>query len=361
MPRPKKQVLKQRADGRFCCKYKGIQFMGNSSDEALALREEYKRREAAGEAAMMDGPTVRDYVLKWLPLHKGGVSAKCYNDYAKQLEALFPVIGEKRLPEVSVDDAAAVWQRYQGYSASTIKRARMLYVAMFDTAIENDLCRRNPFKAKHAQPPKGPAGSHRALADEEIALIRSTPHRMQLPALIMLYAGLRRGEALALELSDIDLSAGVIRVEKSVRFSGNRPLIVRPKTAAGTRLVPVLSVLRPYLETAQGRPASAASGQIMSDTAFRRAWDSYLLHLSRAAGHEISIRPHDLRHTYCTLLRDAGVDMKQAMIWMGHADEKMILRVYDHVGEKRTRNSVAQVEKMLNGMQPGMQIDSNTP
>ncbi len=90
----------------------------------------------------------------------------------------------------------------------------------------------------------------------------------------------------------------------------------------------------------------------------RRSWDSYLLALSKAAGHPVSIRPHDLRHTYCTMLRDAGVDMKQAMIWMGHADEKMILRIYDHVGEKRTQNSVKQVEKLLNGMQNGMQAVS---
>jgi integrase len=100
----------------------------------------------------------------------------------------------------------------------------------------------------------------------------------------------------------------------------------------------------------------------MTDPAFRRAWDSYLLHLSRAAGHPISIRPHDLRHTYCArFLRDAGVDMKQAMLWMGHADEKMILRIYDHVGEKRTRDSIDRVEKLLIGMQNGMQENKESP
>lgn len=93
----------------------------------------------------------------------------------------------------------------------------------------------------------------------------------------------------------------------------------------------------------------------MTDTAFRRAWDSYLLHLSRAAGHPVSIRPHDLRITYCTMLKNAGVDMKQAMIWMGHADEKMILRVYDRPGDYRAKTSVNQVENLLNGMQNGMQ------
>ncbi|MBQ1777247.1 MAG: site-specific integrase [Acidaminococcaceae bacterium] len=359
MPRPKKQVLKARKDGRYCCKYKGIQFMGNSSDEALQARDEYKRLEAAGEAAQLRGPTVGEYILKWLPLHKAGVSDKCYNDYAKQLEALLPIMGDKRLSDVTVDDAAAVWHHFQGYSASTVHRAKMLYVALFETAIENDLCRKNPFKAKHAQPPKAPAGTHRALTDEEMHLIRTTPHRMQLAAMIMMCAGLRRGEVLALTKEDIDLIAGLIHVNKSVRFSGNRPLIVRPKTAAGKRSVPILSILYPFLKNAPERAAATKAGELMTDTAFRRAWDSYLLHLSRAAGHEISIRPHDLRHTYCArFLRDAGVDMKQAMIWMGHADEKMILRIYDHVGERRTRDSINQVENMLNGMQNGMQNQS---
>ena len=354
MPKPKRQRLKRRKDGRYCAVYHGIQFMGLTEDEALAKRDEYKRREAAGIHQQTD-PTVQEYALRWLPLHKATVSVKCYNDYAKQLEALCAVIGEKKLSAVTVDDAAAVWQHYAGYSASTVKRSRMLFIALFDTAIENDLCRKNPFRARFAQPPKAPAGSHRALTEEEISLILSTTHRMQPAALVMLYAGLRRGEVLALSMQDIDLTANTISVTKAVRFDGNRPVISTPKTAAGIRTVPVLSVLRPYLTGRVGLLLSTEKGGIMTDTAFRRCWDSYLIHLTRAAGHPISIRPHDLRHTYCTLLRDSGVDMKQAMIWMGHSDEKMILHVYDHVSDKRTQNSVDQVEKILNHMQNDMQ------
>ena len=85
----------------------------------------------------------------------------------------------------------------------------------------------------------------------------------------------------------------------------------------------------------------------MSEVAFRRAWSSYLLALSSAAGHPVSIRPHDLRHTYCTMLVDAGVSIRQAMAWLGHADEKMILRIYDHVRASRTAASVEQVEQHL--------------
>ena len=55
------------------------------------------------------------------------------------------------------------------------------------------------------------------------------------------------------------------------------------------------------------------------------------------------------------------MDLKQAMIWMGHADEKMILRVYDHAGDARARAGLSQMEKMLDGMQNGMQENTNSP
>lgn len=356
MPRVKKQRLTRRKDGRYCCKYHGIQFMGNTEDEALKAREEYQRREAEGLSQRP--PTVAEYVHTWLPLYKGGVSVKCYNDYAKQLEHLLPVMGHKSLLTASVDDAAMVWTSYKGYSQSTVKRAKMLFIAFFDAAIENGYCLRNPFRAKSVQPPKAEAGSHRALTEEEVSLILHTPHRMQPAAMVMLYAGLRRGEALALTMQDVDLRHNLIRVNKAVRYDSNQPIISKPKTAAGVRTVPILSPLRPFLQNRIGRIAESASGQLMTERAFRCAWNSYLHALTQAAGHLVSIRPHDLRHTYCTMLRDAGVDMKQAMLWMGHSDEKMILRIYDHVGEKRTQNSVKQVEKMLGGMQNGMQTVS---
>ncbi len=344
MPKPKRQRLKQRKDGRYCAVFQGIQFMGNTEDEALDARETYKQQLKAGEFKRKN-PTLRDYADKWLPLHKSGVSEKCYNDYKKQLDALTDILGDLLLREVTVDDAAAVWEHYKKYSASTIKRARMLYVALFDTAIENDLIRKNPFRGKYAQPPKGSTGTRRALTEDEIAQIKQPPHRMQCAALIMLYAGLRRGEVLALTMRDIDLKANTITVTKAIRFDGNRPVISAPKTASGTRQVPILSILRPFLENRTGRILSAKNGDTMTEQSFSRCWESYILHLSKAAGHPVTIRPHDLRHTYCTMLRDSGVDMHQAMLWMGHSDEKMILRIYDHVTDKRTQNSINQIEK----------------
>jgi integrase len=93
----------------------------------------------------------------------------------------------------------------------------------------------------------------------------------------------------------------------------------------------------------------------MTETGFSRCWESFVLHLSRNADHPVNIRPHDLRHTYCTILADSGVSIKQALVWMGHSDEKMILHVYDHITDRRTQESLDLVEKHLLSMQKTMQ------
>ena len=343
--------LTPRADGRYVCKYKGKCFYGRTEPEAKDARKAYIKAEQAGQLLARE-LTVKEYANKWLPLYKSSVSEKCYNDYAKQLEALYPYIGHKLLSQVTVDDAASVWQHYAGYSASTIKRARMLYIALFDTAIENELCHKNPFKSKFTQPPRGSVGSHRALTDAEVNLILSTPHRFQLAVLVMLFAGLRRGEVLALSSDDIDLKHNIIHVNKAIRYDSNQPIFADPKTEAGTRDVPVFSQLRPFLLRHSGLIAPDTFGRPMSEVAFRNAWSSYLRALSASAGHPVNIRPHDLRHTFCTMLVDAGVPLKQAMSWLGHADEKMILRVYDHVHATRTSASIQQVESLLSERKP---------
>lgn len=348
--------LKQRADGRYACKYMGKCFYGSTQREALQKRDEYRRLLDAGIKAAEAGLTVKQYAVRWVSTHKASVSDKCYDDYVRQLNAMIALIGDLRLMDVTPDDIKHVFStHYIGYSQSVIKRARMLYISMFDAAIDSGYARSNPCRSKHAQPHKGTIGTHRSITDEERELIMTTPHRFQLGALVMLYAGLRRGEALALRRSDIDTSAAVIHVVRAIRYDSNQPIIDSPKTEAGERDIPLLSQLAAALPSDCDIIMPSARGTYCSEIAFRRGWSSYLLALSKAAGHDISIRPHDLRHSFCTMLRDAGVEMKLAMQWMGHADEKMILRIYDHVTTDRIEKSVKMLEKNLSGSQNGSQ------
>lgn len=396
MPR---QTLKQRKDGRYRCKLGNKYFYGSTQSEAFRARAAYQRMLDAGMRADAEGMTVKQYVYEWLPLHKAGVTNRTYNDYASLLDKLVEEMGSMLLKDVSVDDAKAIYLLYNGYSNSTIKRARMLYVSLFDAAVENGYCQRNPFRSRLAQPDKGREGSHRAITEEERKLIHQCQHSFRLPVMMMLYAGLRRGEALAIDIDrDVDLKAGVIHVQKSIRFEINQPVVSPTKTESGIRDVPIFDVLRKELEGKTGLLAPSKSGTIMSESAFSSAWHSYVLAVEcaingvsqkrwfgrrnedrendperydnvmrleqegkQAAADALrlekwvrfTVRPHDLRHSFCTMLRDAGVDLKQAMEWMGHEDEKMILRVYDHVNEARTRASILKVEGLIGGHDGG--------
>ena len=61
------------------------------------------------------------------------------------------------------------------------------------------------------------------------------------------------------------------------------------------------------------------------------------------------IRCHDFRHTYCTMLYEAGIDLKTAQRWMGHADEKMILRIYAHLTERQEQKAVEKLKEFMAG------------
>lgn len=347
MPRPKKQHYKRQKDGYFHAEYMGHHIKARTEEDLEAKKKAYKSKLERG-AAETEEPTVAGYASRWLPLHKSGVSVKCYNDYAHLLEMIFPIIGTKYFRDVTVDDAKSCFAPFIGYSQSTIRRARMLYIAMFDTAIENEYCTKNPFRSRFAQPDKGTEGTHRIITQEERDLILATEHRMRLPALVMLYAGLRRGEALAIQIDrDVDFERRVIRVDKAVRFDSNQPILSKTKTAAGRRDVPLLPILADELAGKTGWLVQSARGGQATETSFTEGWTNYQKTLSAAAGHPVNIRCHDLRHSYCTMLRDAGVDMKLAMLWMGHADEKMILRIYDHVTEERAAEGIQRILNRL--------------
>jgi integrase len=262
-----------RKDGRWQCKACGKTFIDRDIEKAREKADIYEAQVKLNQAEALKPKTVRTYAAEWLPIHKNSVSNRHYDACANHIDRLTKVCGDLLLSEVKPDDAARVWVEYAGMSASTVRKAAQIFRAIFDSAIENDFCTKNPFRAKTAAPPKAESGSHRALEQGEISLILSTPHRLQAAVMVMLYAGLRRGEVIALTSADIDLDQGVIRVDKAVRYDSNAAILDTPKTSAGVRTVPIPDALRPILKDIKGYVAPSASGGMMTEQAWQRAWD----------------------------------------------------------------------------------------
>lgn len=411
-------ALSKRADGRFRAKYKDKYFYGATSAEAKRKRDEYKAAQLMG---LIQTPapvqTVASYAGRWLPTAKAAVTKRVYNQYADLLDRLVTAMGPTPIDQVTPTDVKAVYNTMLSLSDSTVKKAHTLYVAMFDAALEDGLIRVNPARSKSARPHKGTVGTHRILTPEEVRLIHQVDHRCRPFALTMYYAGLRRGEALALDIDrDVDFDSGWIHITQAVRYDANTPILDDPKTEAGRRDIPLLPQLAAVLKNRHGLLLPSASGALCTETAFSRAWESYNNALSRAANgglqrrwygrtrehkalqaletspprsqasqvrsgasssspsalsadpspsgkasaasalppyREISLRCHDFRHSYCTNLCSAGVDLHVAIQWLGHADEKMILQIYDHVTPARIRTAITQVSSFFRGQNGG--------
>jgi len=195
----------------------------------------------------------------------------------------------------------------------------------------------------------------RALTEVEQQYIIDTPHRAQLPAMIMMFSGLRRGECLALEWTDINLKDGYIDVNKSLEFGKNQGSTKQGgKTLSATRTVPIPPVLVDYLiNYKRGQKLLSklvcmnVSGKQYTKSSWDKAWNSYLLDLNLKYGYPKDINkynptmktselpmkiepftPHYLRHTFATMLYLQDIDVTKAMQILGHTDIQTTVNIY---------------------------------
>ena len=324
--------LKQRKDGYFRAWYNGKQFLGKTIPEAEAKRNAYKYEVEHG-IEQLKPIKLFDFIEQWMPVAKANVSKHTYNHYIHIFEILTDICGEKQISAVRPTDIKKAWIQMDGKSQSYINKARYLYSSMFDSAIEEGYCNHNPMHTKTAKAIKGTKGTHRCLTDEEIKLIETTPHRMQLTAMFMLKAGLRRGEVLALQKEDIHDDR--IYISKAVQFANNQGSVGKTKTDSSVRSVPLFAPLKPFVDEIGKYAFTTKKGELATKKSFEQGWVAYLNTLSQVANHPVSFRCHDLRHTFITKCRDKGIDIHIVMNWVGHSSEKMILQIYDHPSEAR--------------------------
>lgn len=372
--------LKKRADGYYVAWYRGKQFLGKTEPEAKQKRDNYKY-ECEHGIEKPEQITVVDLAETWLST-KAGIEKRTYNQYVTVMEKMTDIIGEKYVSAVTPSDIKRVWKQYDGLSQSYINKAKFLYKGFFQYAIDNRYCISNPVLSDSAKPHKGAKGTHRCLTKTEINLIETVPHRVQAAAMFMLKAGLRRGEVLALRKKDIHDDR--IYVYNAVKFVNNRPVVGQTKNESSERDLPLFAPILPFIDSIIDYVLPDEHGDICSETAFQRAWESYLTELSthlngcqkrwyhltkewqqnhpkeyeyylhlkekdkdraeefRLSGwRDVSFRPHDLRHTFVTECRDKGIDIHICMNWCGHASERMILEIYDHPSEQREQYALS--------------------
>ena len=383
MPRAKKQRLKQRGDGRYACRYKNQWFYGKTQEEALEQREQYKQIERRGIYAPM---TVREYADKWFDRAHPEISEPTRVKLKIHLRKLLDAIGDLTLDDVRPSDIKAIYSdRYIGLSSAYIKAGKQLFCALFDAAQADGYIPTNPARDRTAKPHKGTEGTHRAITQQERQWIETlcTDHRAYPAVMTMLYAGIRPQEMKAVKIErDFDFKANTLTLHEFAHISGRQYVHTKVgKTKQASRTIPLFSPLKKAVQGHKGYLITDIHGGKVGISAWRNVWESYV-HCMETAINGISKRwygrtkeqkrllkegklqpwveftvvPYDLRHSFCTMCRSAGVELKTCVRWMGHKDAKMVLQIYDEVTEDRSANEAQKLEKTLirsqNGSQP---------
>lgn len=159
-------------------------------------------------------------------------------------------------------------------------------------------------------------------SEETIQMLKAMwGHWAEAVAICAVTLGLRRGEACALEWSDINLKTGEVKITKSRQFINGEVVTVQTKTEKSTRLcfLPKFAIQR--LRQIKGRQKGLLSGDVPPDKVAR----AIKAQCRKMGAPCVSMT--NLRHTWATMAIEAGVGIETVAMMLGHTE---ISTAYEH-------------------------------
>jgi integrase len=334
--------------------------------EAKRLEAEF----AAGRLVQPTKMTVAQFLTRFLDYYKSKVASKTFERDAEIItKHLIPAFGDylvEKLSTMQIDRYYA--QALQsgrrdgkgGLSPATIRNHhRVLRRALQQGVIWQELSNN---AAERAESPRVERRPMVALDEPQMfALFKLFEGKRLFPLVVTLATtGMRRGEALALRWTDVDLDDGKLTVARSLEQTKGGLAFKQPKTRSGRRKIDLLpqtiEVLKAH-KAAQARARLAAGPDWQDNGLVFTAPDGTPMRPGKATDifmdrvvwqkFEPRLRLHDLRHTHATQLLRAGVHPKIVSERLGHAGIAITLDTYSHMLPGMQRDAVATLAKAL--------------
>jgi integrase len=244
---------------------------------------------------------------------------------------VLPEFGPVRLADLHRPELQDFTERLiaEKLAASTVQVTLLPLRAIFKRAVNRGELHTDPCTGL-SMPTSNARRERFASPTEGEALIAAAPERDRALWATALYAGLRRGELMALRWEDVDLASGLIHVRNGWDPQEGQ---IDLKSRAGRRKVPIIPALRDFLidhRLATGRSESFVFGR-NADLVFdpRAVTDRADKAWKAASIQRITL--HECRHTFASLMIAAGVNAKALSTFMGHANISITLDRYGHL------------------------------
>lgn len=337
--------MKKRKDGLFekvvTINGKKKHFYSKAPTEKQAEKDfdrqllNYKEKEEKGKLLL----EVSD---EWLSTKEKTLAYSTYTRYVRYTNQLCGYFPNRHIKDITADELEYTMQDMseKQYSTKTITDYHSVFCAIFKYAKRKMYIKENV--AEDTEVIKGQPPIERTPLADDIKVSDLLKYTFGTLVYFLIYTGLRKGEALALQWKDIDFENKIIHITKSVYFVSNKPYIKTPKTKSGIRDVILLDNLAGVLKPLKKKPDDYVfnkDGKLLGKSYFTRQWEKF----KKESG--IDITAHPLRHTYATMLFEMGINEKDAQELMGHSSIQVTHNVYTHI---RQKHKDALAEKMNN-------------
>lgn len=387
----------KRKDGKWCATITiGTNDEGSQKKKCLygKTRQEVAEKLNQTLHSIQQGtftPTNRIKVSEWLQTwlfeyKKPSVRPSTFANYEMFVRVhLAPAIGGLLLKDLSPQHLQRLYNeklvsgKVDGSGCLSAASVRYMYVVIheaLDQALRNNLVTRNVSNATKLPQLKKTKAEVFTVESQMKFLAVLAKERLRASFILALGTGVREGELLALRWQDVDLKAGTIRIEQSVRrcktFDKDSPtktkLLFGPvKTAAGNRSIPlpagVLAELKAHkkrqlteqlaageLWEKSGLVFTTELGKVVEPRNFIRRYyqllkNAELEHLKfHVAG----------RHTFATRLLEANEHPKTVQEMLGHSSIVVTLDLYSHVLPETKQGAADKLDFLFQEKKPSV-------
>lgn len=356
--------------------------------------------------------TLKEFSGRWLDEYAvQKLQPKTLENYTAELNVkILPALGHLKLSELRpatlngffvamTKDGARRDGKPGGYSRATIKKTQDVLSSVLRTATEWEILEKNPMdkirsvgvcaadKLEFFTPDQAAAflsyieqpyaittkghkrtgGTGKAYTVGDYQREKEVPEQLRVLFNLAIYGGLRKGELLALEWSDVDFENDTVTVSKSVSVVAGQQITKQPKTKTSNRTVSIPHFLTQRIKTMKlerikyrlslgdyWRGAEwlfiQDNGKQMNYSTPYAAFQDIIARYNAGkpvAAQLPAIPFHGLRHTSATLLIASKQDVRTVSARLGHAQASTTMNIYAHALQETDRKAANALENML--------------
>jgi len=319
--------------------------------------------------------TVGEWLDIWQAEYLGGVKQHTVASYAGLIRNhIKPNLGKLKLEALQPHTIQTFYNAlgradgdHEPLSAKTIKNIHGVLHRALDQALRNGSIKSNPTDA--CVLPKIVKKEIQPLDNADIVnfiqAIRG--HRFETLYTVILFTGLREGEAMGLTWDRIDFDRGAVLIDRQLqqeKKKGGQYHLVSLKNDRPRLLTPASFVMDQLLQHRERQQRERAQlglpwdptglvfcyhdGSNPSISCVYRQFKRVATQIGRP-----DARVHDLRHSYAVAAIRAGDDIKTVQGNLGHATASFTLDVYGHVTEEMKRDSAERMDRFINSVKTG--------